>query len=67
MSISFIGASIMELIPDDKLSARVITTMKLMGKTVVEDFEVFEFAVRIRRPGKSDAERTKKNLDTASY
>lgn len=67
MGIDFIGTSILEIITDDKLSALVVTTTRLMGITVDEDFEVLAFTVRSRRPGESGAERTKRNLDTVIY
>lgn len=43
--LDFVGSSIMEVVTDGKLIARVKTTVKLIGTSIVPDFDVFKSAL----------------------
>lgn len=65
LGLDFVGNSIMEVVTDDRLKARVIATMKLMGILNVPDLDVFESALRTHKTDDPNNERKMRNLTAA--
>lgn len=67
LGLDFVGASVLEIITDEKLKDRTIATLKMMGITVIPGFDILEKAASVPKPGETPAERSQRNLRTAAY
>lgn len=67
LGLDFVGNSIMEVVTDNQLAARVITTMKMIGIIHVPTFDVFEAALRSHKKDDPNNERKRRNLTAAVH
>lgn len=62
LSIGFVGGSVLEIITDTRLKARLVATLKIMGIEELAKFDVLQGGIRKVVPGSAVTNRFKSNL-----
>lgn len=62
LGIGFVGGSVLEIVTDNRLKARLIATLKIMGIEELAKFDVLGGGIRRGTPGSAGSDRTATNL-----
>lgn len=65
--LKFVGAPVLEIVIDERLSARTTATLRVMGITEITDIDILTNATKNQHNKELQDERLKKNLSTAIH
>lgn len=67
LGLHFIGSSVLEIVTDERLKDRTISTLKIIGITQIPNFDNLATAPNRAGPGESSRNQRKGQLKSAAY